>query len=40
MQIAEKIILCTHGYFSEKLKESAEMIAGPMDDVTTFCLLP
>lgn len=40
MQKAEKIILCTHGYFGEKLKGSAEMIAGTMDAVSPFSLLP
>ncbi|WP_434309808.1 PTS sugar transporter subunit IIA [Hominifimenecus sp. rT4P-3] len=40
VQCAEKILICTHGKFGEELKRSAEMIAGSMDKVETFSLLP
>ena len=40
MQRADKILLCTHGHFGEKLKEAAEMIAGSMERLKTFSLLP
>jgi len=40
MRRADKILLCTHGHFGEQLKEAAEMIAGSLDRVKTFSLLP
>lgn len=35
-----QLILCTHGRFGEELLRSAEMIAGPMNDIKVFSLLP
>ena len=34
------IFICTHGCFGEELVKSAEMIAGKLEDVHTFSLLP
>jgi len=35
-----KLVLISHGRFSEELKRSVEMIMGPQKDITTVGLLP
>lgn len=40
MRHADRILLCTHGTFGQELKEAAKMIAGGMEQVRTFSLLP
>lgn len=38
--MAKDLILISHGYFSEELKKSTEMIMGPQENIHTVCLLP
>ena len=36
----KKLIICTHGLFGEEIVKSAEMIIGPIKNVTVFSLKP
>ncbi|MBE6119744.1 MULTISPECIES: PTS sugar transporter subunit IIA [Bacillota] len=35
-----RLVICTHGEFGRTLKESAELIVGPIKDIEILCLSP